>query len=80
MGRCSLFATLLLILAACAPQVNPVVIDCPRWPTEGTLAYQEIQQACGGESMPNCPWHKDWRGRLRNLKDQLDVCAPKELS
>lgn len=59
--------------------VQPVVTDCPVWPQEGDAAYAEIQRVCGGETMPSCPAHKEWRSRLRHLKDQLDVCAPKEL-
>ena len=66
-------------LAGCV-DVAPVVTDCPVWPQEGDAAYGEIQNACGGEAMPNCPAHKEWRSRLRNLKLQLDACAPKELS
>lgn len=69
------------IAASCSScvEVQPVLTDCYAWPEEGDKAYAEIQSACGGEEMPNCPAHKEWRSRLRNLKNQLDACKPKEL-
>jgi len=53
--------------------MQQVVTDCSAWPEEGEAAYAEIQRACGGSAMPNCPNHKEWRSRQRKLKDQLDA-------
>lgn len=77
-GSFSLLLMLLFVLHACV-DVQPVLTDCYVWPEEGDKAYSEIQAVCGGEDMPNCPAHKEWRARLRNLKNQLDACKPKEL-
>lgn len=67
-------------LAACGTTVQPAVLSCPLWPNEGDAAYREIQNACGGSEMPLCPNHREWRWRLRNLKDQLAICATDQLS
>jgi len=77
--RVVLVAASFSLVACAATKVQPTIIDCYVWPEEGDAAYSEIQQACGGDSMPNCPAHKEWRYRLGNLKKQLDACAPKEL-
>lgn len=65
-------------LQGCGTTVQPVVLDCYTWPQEGQAAYEEIRAACGGAAMPNCPNHREWRSRLRNLKDQIDAtsCQP----
>src|SRR3990172_4617629 len=63
-------------LQGCGTTVQPVILDCPVWAEEGAVAYEEIRAACGGAAMPNCPAHREWRSRLRNLKNQLALCAP----
>ena len=75
----ALLAVSFSLIACTGVTVQPTVMDCYAWPQEGSVAYAEIQNVCGGESMPLCPAHKEWRFRLENLKNQLDACKPKEL-
>lgn len=71
-------AALILVscsLYGCGTTVQPVITDCYVWPNEGAAAYNEIMALCGGAAMPNCPAHREWRSRMRNLKNQIDATA-----